>query len=327
MSEWGSFAAADLSEMREGVWNPTARLKDLDQGGIWASLCFGSTMWGFAGTRFSLMKDPDAGLACLRAYNDWMLDEWCGAAPDRYIPCQLPWLPDPEVAGEEIRRNAARGFKAVSFSENPQGLGFPDIYQPVWDPFFRACEETGTVVNLHVGSSGTSHMPSASSTLSVSVALFPVHGVFALIDWVFAHIPIKYPDIRIVLSEAGTSWVPMAIERLGRAYRQAAGVGRAWPSDQPTPMELVPRNFAFTSIEDPAGMRMIDLIGEDLVMIETDYPHFDTTWPHAQDMVRLQCAGMAPALIRKVCYENAARIYRHPLPPKELIAASEIGLP
>ena len=63
-------------KIRGAAWDPVARLHDMDMTGVWASLCFGSTIWGFAGTRFSTMSDRDLGLACLRAYNDWMMDEW-----------------------------------------------------------------------------------------------------------------------------------------------------------------------------------------------------------------------------------------------------------
>ena len=92
-------------------------------------------------------------------------------------------------------------------------------------------------------------------------------------------------------------------------------------------MELVRRNFVFTSIEDPVAFRMLDIIGEETVMVETDYPHFDSTWPHSQQMIRSELAHLSADVIRKVCYENAARIYHHPLPPADMIAASEVGAP
>src|SRR5699024_6607674 len=110
-------------EMRPGVRDSRARLGDMDLVGAWASLCFPSIAWGFAGKVFSQMRDRDLGFASFRAYNDWMLEEWCGAAPERYIPCQVAWLADPEVAAAELRRNAERGFTCVTFSENPHGLG------------------------------------------------------------------------------------------------------------------------------------------------------------------------------------------------------------
>lgn len=321
-SEWGTFGIT-FDEVRPGVWDSKARLRDMDLTGVWSSLCFGSTIWGFAGKKFSQMSDREVGLACLKAYNDWMIEEWCAAAPDRYIPCQLPWLADPYEAAAEIRRNAERGFRAVSFSENPEGLGFPNVYSPYWDPFFQACEDTGTVVNLHVGSSGTVHSPCSSSVVDVLVALFPVSGLEALIDWIYAGVPVRYPQLTIALSEAGVSWVPMALERLRRAHRHDVGGG--WPKGAPDPDELVRRNFVFTSIEDPSGFQALDIIGEDNVMVETDYPHTDSTWPGCQATVRMELSELSPQRVRKVCYENAARIYRSPLPPAEWIARSEVG--
>jgi predicted TIM-barrel fold metal-dependent hydrolase len=325
MTEWSLTASRPEDEFRRGVWDSKARLHDMDLGGVWASLCFPSTLFGFAGWRYAKMADQEVGLACVKAYNDWMLEEWCGVAPDRYIPCSVPWLSDAEEGAREIYRMAGLGVHAVSFSENPEGLGFPNIYDRVWDPFFRACEETGTVVNLHVGSSGTTHMPSTSSHEAVSTALFPVSGLEALMDWVYSGILLRFPNLTIALSEAGVSWVPMAVERLRRAYRQAAGVGKGWPQDGPTPMEIVERNFVFTSIEDPSGFQLLDLIGDHKVMVETDYPHYDSTWPQCQAMIRTELEGLSPAVVRKVCFENAARIYQHPLPPPELLAASEVG--
>jgi predicted TIM-barrel fold metal-dependent hydrolase len=324
MSEW-ALANATYDEFRAGVWQTAPRLQDMDLVGVWASLCFCSIVWGFAGQRISRMRDPELGLACLQAYNDWMLEEWCGADRLRFIPCQLPWMPDPIQGAKEIHQNAERGFRAVSFSENPEGLGFPNIYDRSWDPFFRACEETETVVNLHVGSQGKIRIPCTSSAEEVSVAIFPISGFEQLVDWIYSGVPVRFPGLRIALSEAGVSWVPMALERLGRAFRQAKGVGKGWPTGAPTPQEVVRRNFVFTSIEDPSAFRLLDLIGEDRVMVEVDYPHFDSTWPYSQDILRSELLHLDRQTIRKVCFGNACRIYRHPEPPAAMLAASAVG--
>jgi predicted TIM-barrel fold metal-dependent hydrolase len=326
MSQWDN-GASKWDDFGPGVMDPKRRLRDMDVSGIWASLCFPSSPWGFAGTRFSLMQDSEVGLACLQAYNDWMLEEWCGAAPDRYIPCQLSWFQDPHVAAAEVRRNAARGYRAVSFSENPAPLGFSSLYGETWDPFFAACAETGTVVNLHVGSSGVISQPSPESPQEVNVCLFPVAGLAAMFDWIYARIPVRFPELKIVLSEAGVSWVPMAIERLRRAYRQCSAPIASWSPNDIDPVELVHRNFYFTSIEDPAGFRLLDLIGDDHVMVETDYPHYDSTWPFSQAMIESELAELPAESIRKVCYGNAASLYRHPEPPAAMLAASTIGTP
>ena len=315
--EWTP-GGARYDELRAASYDPAARLHDMDLMGVWGSVCFCSLIWGFAGWRFSKQQDQEFGLACMRAYNDWMLDDWCAAAPDPFVPNQLPWLADPEIAAQEIRRNADRGFTSVSFSENPEPLGFPNVYDRSWDPFFRACEETHTVINLHVGSSSAVQRPCSSSAIDVSVALFPLSGIQALIDWIYAGVPSRFPELTIALSEAGVSWVPMAIERLDRAFRHDIGQGE-WPGGSLTPLELVQRNFMFTSIEDLSAFKALHLVGEDNVMVETDYPHFDGTWPASQAMIRGELEGLPEEVIRKVCYENAARVYRLSHPTSEWI--------
>jgi len=321
--EW-THAPAKYDEFRDGVHSATARLLDMDIDGTWASLCFPSLVFGFAGKVFAWMGDHDVALASLTAWNDWMIEEWCAAAPDRYIPCQLAWLLDPEIAAAHIRRNAARGFKAVSFSENPEGLGLPSIHTGYWDPFLAACEETGTVINLHVGSSGNVNRPSSDSPREAVIALFPVNGMFDAVDWLFAKIPVRFPDIRICLSEAGASWVPMITERLGRAYRQI-GSPMNWTRADGDPTEILRRNFRYASLEDPSAFRLLDVVGEDNVMVEADYPHPDSVWPDTQELIRGELNQLPNTAIRKLCYANAAALYRHPLPPADLIAKSTIG--
>jgi predicted TIM-barrel fold metal-dependent hydrolase len=324
-AEWNN-SAQKFEEFRTGVFDPVARLADMDIAGVWASLCFPSLVWGFAGRVFSTMSDPDVGLACVRAYNGWMLEEWCGSAPERYIPCQLPWLGDPEVAASEIRANAARGFRAVTFPETPDRLGFASIHSGAWDPFFAVCEETGTVVSLHVGSSGWVQRPSPESPVEVAVALFPISGVSALVDWLYARIPLRFPQIKIVLSEAGVSWVPMLLERFEHTYRQLDAAG-TWSSSDPHPNEVVHRNFWFSSIEDPSAFRMLDLIGDDRVIIESDYPHADSTWPDTQHVLRSQLGHLDQATICRISWGTAAELYRHPQPPAGWISGSVVGRP
>lgn len=324
LEEWKGASRCRYDEFRPSVSEPKARLADMDVAGIWASLCFGSTLWGFAGRRFSIFKDPAAGLACLQAWNDWMIEAWCATDRARFIPCQLPWLLEPEVAAAEIRRNAARGFRAVSFCENPEALGFPGLYGGAWDPFFEACAETGTVLNLHVGSSGRTSNPSVDSPPEVIAALFPVSGIETLVDWIYARVPIRHPGLSIVLSEGGLSWVPMVIERLNRAYRHLPA-SECWSASDPHPVELLRRNFWFASLEDPSGFTMLDRIGEDHVLVETDFPHMDSTWPGCQSMIRGQLSHLPEATIRRVCFENACRLYHHPLPPADWIERASFG--
>jgi predicted TIM-barrel fold metal-dependent hydrolase len=323
VDEW-TLAPQRIEEFRQGVGNIHFRVKDMDLNGVYSSLCFPSVIFGFSGKRFQHMRNKELGLECVRAYNDWMLEEWCGAYPDRFIPCQLAWMADPEVAARDIIANHERGFLSVSFAENPEGLDFPHIYGGYWDPFFRACEETGTVINLHVGSSGKVARPSSCSPGDTSSVLFPINGLETVVDWIYAKIPGRFPNLKIVLSEAGVSWVPMIIERLGRVY-QRRDMFTTWSDQDLSPVEMLRRNFWFTSIDDPSAFRLLDIIGANKVMAEADYPHSDSSWPETQELMRHQLQHLDVETIKQICYRTASELYRHPEPPSSLVASSIVG--
>ncbi|MBO0732664.1 MAG: amidohydrolase family protein, partial [Acidimicrobiaceae bacterium] len=194
--EW-SMEPARFDEMRKGCWDIHARVADMDVAGVWASLCFPSLIAGFAGSVFSRSRDPELGLACVRAWNDWHHEVWAGTYPERIIPLQITWLLDPHVGAAEVRRNAARGFKALSFPENPHHIGLPSMHTRHWDPLLEACEETGTVVCLHTGSSGWSASTSPGAPLEQLTTLFPVNGVAATADWLWAGIPVRFPTLNV----------------------------------------------------------------------------------------------------------------------------------
>ena len=220
-----------FEEMRPGCWDIHNRIKDMDLARIDASLCFPSFLPGFAGRMFARMKDQELGLALVRAWNDWHLEAWAGPYPDRIIPCQLTWLSDVEVAAQEVRRNAERGFKAVTFTENPAASKLPSLQSGYWDPFLRACEETGTVVCLHGGSSGWNAISSPDAGLAEAATTIVVNALVATIDWLWSGVPTRFPDLQIVMSESGISWVPAMMERIeyvsDRALRwRSRGVDR-----------------------------------------------------------------------------------------------------
>jgi predicted TIM-barrel fold metal-dependent hydrolase len=308
-----SFEPARFDEMRKGAWDIHERIRDMDINGVYASLCFPSFLPGFAGQRIQLGRDPELALATVRAWNDWHLEEWAGSYPGRIIPCQLPYLLDPDVAADEVRRNAERGFKAVTFSEGPYALGLPSLHSGHWDPLMRACEETGTVVNLHIGSSGTSPSTSSDAPPDVIGVLFFGYAMFAAVDWLYSLIPVRFPDIRICLSEGGIGWVPALLDRLDHMLRYHEMYG-TWTGIDLTPAEVMQRNFWFCAVEDPSAFALRDRIGVDKILLEADYPHCDSTWPDTQAVIEREIGGLPAADIRRITWENASRLYRHPVP-------------
>jgi predicted TIM-barrel fold metal-dependent hydrolase len=320
--QW-AIAATRYSDVRPGCYDPAHRIKDMDIDGVYASLNFPSLIAGFAGGLFYRgTTDPQLGHALVRAWNDWFHEEWAQPYPDRIIPCGLTWLGDPDLAAAEVRRNAERGFKALSFLDVPSDYGLPSLYTGHWDPLLRACEETQTVICLHAGSGGFSGLP-AGSPWEVASFLFPITAARATLDWVWSRVTERFPGLQIALSGGGIGWVPTVMERLAYVQeRSGAGATMPWTEDI-GPVEVLKRNFNFCSIEFTSGMDQRDLIGTENIMVETDYPHSDSSWPDTQELLKKALTGVPDADVERMTWRNASELFRHPVPDE--VRAGAIG--
>ncbi|MEV4890250.1 amidohydrolase family protein [Nonomuraea sp. NPDC059023] len=312
-----------FENMRPGCHDIEARIQDMDTAGIWAALCFPGMLAGQSGMPFARTRDQELGLALVKAWNDWHIDVWAGTYPERIIGLQLPWLPDPDVAAKEIRANAARGFKAVVFPEFPTRLRLPSIHSDHWDPFFAACEETGTVVCLHTGDSSWSPVPSPDTPIEAITTLMPTSAMFACADWLWSGIPLRFPNLRVLIVEGGVGWLPMLAERADYALDHPVAGEASWEGGL-KPSEVLRRNFFFGTLDDHAlsGVRLA--VGLDHVLQESGYPHSDSTWPDTQQAVARNLGQLPPADIARVAYGNAARLFGHPLPSRAWLRREEL---
>ena len=314
-------------EMRPGCYDAKARLEDMDRDRVLASLCFPSFA-RFCGQTFSEARDRELGLLCVEAYNDWMIEEWSGAAPGRFIPLIIIPLWDSVLARSEIERTAALGAKAIAFSENPSPLGFPSIHDAggYWEPVFAAASDTGMPLCTHLGSSSQLPKPSPDTPLISSVALSPINVAVTCVEWLFSGILPRYPDLKICLSEGGIGWIPYVLERcdyvLDRQRSWAAesvevdlfsGARTSRLSRGPVqlqqPSALFREHMFGCFIDDAHGAKSLDSIGVDNVMIETDYPHTDSTWPHSIETAHKRLAGHSDEVKYKVLRGNAERVF------------------
>lgn len=302
-----------FDEMRPGCYEIDARIRDMDINGVWASVNFPSQITGFCGAVFSRCSDAELGLAVTRAWNDWFFEEWHSAYPDRIVPMGITFLGDAVQGAAEIRRNAARGFTAVTLPEQPERIGMPSIFSDWWEPILAACAETGTVVCLHVGSSGVVDMPPDAPMVPLSATLFGQLSLTACAHWLWSGYPVRHPELAIALSEGGIGWVAMLHDRLENLVDRS-GYGEQFPGDL-RPAEVLHRNFWFCTLDDPSTLATLDTVGVDHVMFETDYPHGDGTWPDSQQVFDDVFGTLGADTIAKISHENAARLFRHPLPP------------
>ncbi len=300
-----------FDQLRPGCYDVDARVRDMDINGVWASLNFASQITGFCGRVFFDAPDRELGAACIQAWNDWLYEEWYQAHPDRIVPLGITYLADPTLAADEVRRNAERGFTSVTLPERPHAIGLPSLWErDHWDPIIEVCVETDTVISLHVGSSGVHASPSGAPAQQLSATLFGQLAMTACAEWLWSGYPVQHPSLKIAMSEGGIGWVAMLLDRLDYIVdRSSYGLG--W---EERPSEVLKRNFRFCTLEDPSTIDTRHRIGVENIMVEVDYPHGDTTWPDTQLVVEKAWGHVPAAELRAMCSENAAALYRHPLP-------------
>jgi predicted TIM-barrel fold metal-dependent hydrolase len=323
------------AEMRPGCYDSKARIEDMDRAGILASLCF-PTVTRFCGQLFMEASDRDFGFVCLQAYNDWMIEDWCGAAPGRYIPLILIPMWDPALAAKEMERCAARGATAFAFSENPAPLGLPTIHDAsrYWDPVMAAASDLEMVCSMHVGSSSQVPQIAPDSPFMANLAWGAVRTSGAMLSWLFSGMFTKFPNLKIALSEGEIGWMPYFLERAEQVLdKQRFWVQRGvkFMEHATTDVDLntidiraLFRDHVFGCfIDDKHGIASIDEIGADNIMCETDYPHSDSTWPDCIGVVKELIDHLPPETQYKILRGNAERLYRFtPAEPPALVGAS-----
>jgi predicted TIM-barrel fold metal-dependent hydrolase len=296
-----------FDEMRPGCFDIHERIKDMNAGGVLASMNFPSFP-GFSGRLFAAADDKDLALAVVQAYNDWHIEEWCGTYPGRMIPMALPVLWDPELAAAELRRVAKKGCHSITFTENPVPLGYPSFHTSAWDPLWKAAVDENVVISIHLGSSGQLAITAPDAPVDVMMTLQPMNICLAAADLLWSRVLKEFPDIRFALSEGGTGWIPYFMDRLDRTY----DMHRAWTGQDfgdRLPSEVFREHFLTCFIADPVGIQLRHLIGMDSIAWECDYPHSDSSWPEAAEELAQVTAGVPDDEIHKISWENACRWY------------------
>jgi predicted TIM-barrel fold metal-dependent hydrolase len=307
------FSVTTFDQIRPGSWIQHERLADMTANHVDAAICFPNTLPRFCGQAFYEREDHDLALLCVQAYNDWMIDEWCaGEGRGRLVPLTMVPLWDPALAAAEVRRCADKGSHAITFSENPHPLGLPSVHSKDhhWDPLFAACEETETVVCMHIGSS--SRMPSTSpdAPFIVSSVLTFQNAMGSLLDWIFSGTLDRFPRLTIAFAEGQVGWMPYVLERADKlwAERSDNSFGTALPNP---PSSYVPGRIYGCIFDDATGLRNRDVIGMDQICFETDYPHADSTFPHSREVLAKISseAGLSGDELYKFARGNAIRAF------------------
>lgn len=289
---------------------PSERLKAMDAAGIDYSVLY-PTVAGLAGEAFGRLRDPDLELACVQAYNDWLIEEWA-AASDRFVPqCIVPIWPV-EAATTEIERAVAKGHRGVVFPSLPMHLrDVPHVSGPEYDPVWSVCEELNVPVCLHAGASpqlqyhASPHLAPALAR-AMDAATKPVSSVFVISLYSFSRVLLRHPKLRLVLAESALSWGMLYLEWADHQFEHD---GLAREGYELKPSEMFHRQCFYTSWYDKVAP-FADYIGADHILWAANFPLATSTWPRTQETVERCLQGVSAQARAQVLWKNAASLYQ-----------------
>jgi predicted TIM-barrel fold metal-dependent hydrolase len=321
-------------DMHPGAYDANARLKYMDDMGIWAMVMYPNVA-GFGNQRFLDLKDPDLQLACVEAYNDWQT-EWASADSRRLLPIASTPFWDIKAAVKEVRRCAAMGHKGILFTGEPQAFGQPFMGDPHWNPLWEAAVELGLPVSFHIGSGdmedglGRDKMKTygrMSTFTSGSVDVFLRNGM-QLSELLLSGIFVRFPEIQFVSVESGIGWIPFALEALDYQF-QGNRVAEEHPEFDRLPSEYFQTNvYACYWFEQVAPRRLVDKVGADRIMFETDFPHPTSLYgDEVHERIRTGLGDTDEETRRKILWGNGQRLYKvsEPTPADEAKVAALTG--
>jgi predicted TIM-barrel fold metal-dependent hydrolase len=307
-----------LPNMREGAPWPAAgragehdaaeRLKDMDIDGVEAEILY----VGSGGASFATLSPPER-LEATRALNSAAI-EWASIDPKRLMPVYILPVEDIGAAVREVERVVAEHGKAVQIPLVPRELGALPYWDEAYDPLWEILSETGVPISQHVGGSrylmGDVLQEDPTPYKGIFQSLPPIFMAECISDWCVSGVLGRWPDLRVVLVEAGIGWIPYFLERLDTMVDNHGW--KTFPEHAITekPSFYWHRNMAATFEQDTTGMRLLDILGIENLMWATDYPHPDSTWPRSRQVLEQHFEGMSRDDVELIASGNATRIYK-----------------
>ncbi len=306
----------NMDECPPASYDAKARLAYMDEIGAWACGLY-PNIGGFGSESFLGLDDRDLMLACVQAYNDWLI-EWIAPDPRRFIPVMAIPFWDVDAAVGEIQRGRALGHKAILFMGAPQDFGFPFLGHPHWEPLWKVAQDLDLPLSLHIGTGDFSDE-------LVNPRRFAAHGItpsivtqsmgvllqnaIQMLDIAMSGILPRNPRLRIVSVESGIGWIPFVHEALDHGF-EYSNVRAEKPEFTKMPSEYLRQQvWGCTFFEELAPQRLVDVIGADRIMFETDYPHPVCLYGNVREKIDAALSSHPEEIQRKILFGNAAALY------------------
>ncbi len=291
-----------------GGWDPVAHVADMDRDGVEAEIIFSSA------TRFNYSQtDAKFQRAIFRSYNEWIL-EFASYAPRRLFPLPLISVLDVDLAVADMTEYVKRGCKSVHIPTQILGSGY---YEPCYERLWATAEDLDIPLTVHANSSQNlkqHHVDPEGRDYDPRKYIIRItRGVPAvefISNLIFSGVFDRHPRLKVVCSEFECNWVAGMVQRVDYMVGRESTYDPERNLNRRPPSEYLQENIFFSFEDDRAGVLTTPLYGADNFMWGNDYPHHQTTWPRSKATLEDNCAGLDPALPRKLGRENVNRVYK-----------------
>jgi predicted TIM-barrel fold metal-dependent hydrolase len=299
-------------ELVPGNYDGAAHIKNMESDGIDAAVVYPQMVY----RAYTGLKDRDLGLECLKAYNDWMLEDFCSVDPRRLIGMSMvPWEHPLDVVMAELERVLQKGARAVflPYSMAPS----PPIYAPYWDPMWEVIAGANAVASVHLRFGGTRPPdPPLPDGLkknwlgSVNIVMGYFSAIQPLTEMIYTGLFDRFPTLKFVHAEVDWGWVPFWTEIMDQVVRQHS-YWVDWPM-QRKPSEYIGTNVFVTGLDDVEGFRQAAQGNPKIArgaMFSIDYPHEISLFGSTQQVLAELTPGLDEDVKHALLAGNAMRVY------------------
>lgn len=293
-------ARTDISNEVRYITDPAARVRDMDARGVDAEVVYPTLMLAY------FTDDVALEVAVCRAYNRYLANAWREAG-DRLRWVVVPPLRDIQASIRQIEEGRDNGAVGVFF----RGVeGDRSLAEPYFDPIYEVANRLGMAVCIHTGGGSPTLTSVFDRTVSHNLPHVRALPLFAFRDIVAHKIPERFPNVRFAFVEASASWVPFVLHHLSRSSRaQVSGGGDADPATEWGPTLFRDYRMFITAEADEDIPYLLGYIGEDNMIMGSDYGHQDQSRENGMVAVMRNRGDIAASVVDKILSDNPARLY------------------
>lgn len=305
-----------MDDIHVAAFDPKARIGVMDESGIWAEVLFPNNTGGQ--NLSNAIDDPELRVLCFQIYNDAMA-EIQAESGNRLIPMAVLPTWDIDASVREAERIADLGLRGITMTADPQDQGVADLANRAWDPVWDVCDDRRLPVHFHIGASGDTaktffgNYPWPSqhedTKMAIGGTLLFLGTSRVVANIILSGMLDRHPGLEMVQVESGIGWIPCLLEALD--YEMSENAPEQLEKLSLRPSEYFKRQLYATYWFEKSNIKaIIDTVGPDNILFETDFPHPTCLYPHPLEIIADKMATLTPEVQRKILGENAARLYK-----------------